>query len=187
MVKLTRFACWCGLGCLCAWLLGGVLLGQAQVSGLEVGTPTASIPVVDVTGQYKGQRICYVCDFQDDPNVLGFFRDTGSETAELIVQLNDLYLQHKARGFKAVAMIVAGEEAAPWLEELSESRNLEIPLTVFRRGPRDVAARLYKLNPEVENTFLVTVNRSVAANVSGIRPGEFDRVAAETAEMLAGQ
>lgn len=168
-----------------AGLLSSAALSAADIiSGLDVGAPTASIPVVDVTGPYQGQRICYVCEFQDAPNVLGFFRDTGDETAELIVQLNDLYVQHKAEGFKAVAMIVAGEDAKPWLEELNATEHLEIPLTYFRRGPRDVAARLYELNPEVANTFLVTVNRFVAANVADIHPDGFDAVATATAEML---
>lgn len=155
------------------------------VSGLDVGTPTASIPVVDVTGAYKGQRICYVCEFQDDPNVLAFFRDTGEDTAKLIVALNELYLSHKDEGFKAVAMIVAGEESKSWLETLNETEQLAIPLTFFRRGPNDVAARLYEINPDVDNTFLVTVNRFVTANVSAIEPGEFGRVADAAAQMLA--
>ena len=165
-------------------MLGSPASGQAPASGLAIGAPTASIPVLDITGPYKGQRICYVCDFQDDPNVLAFFRDTGDETAALIVRLNDLYLQQKASGFKAVAMIVAGEDAAAWLEELHQTANIEIPLTVFRRGPRDVAARLYELNPDVSNTFLVTRNRFVVANVSGIGPDGFDEVTDATREML---
>ena len=159
--------------------------GDAVTSGLTVGMPTQSIPVLDITGEYKGEPICYVCEFQDDPNVLAFFRETGEETARLIVRLNDLYLQHKASGFKAVAMIVAGEDAKTWLENLGRSAHVQIPLTVFRRGPRDVAARLYELNPEAENTFLVTVNRVVAANVSRIRADQFDRVASAAAEVLA--
>ena len=158
---------------------------DAPISGLEVGAPTYSIPVLDVTGPYKGQLICYVCEFQDAPNVLAFFRDAGDETAELIVQLNDLYLEHKAGNFKAVAMIVAGSETAERLEALTEAAGLEIPLTVFRRGPQDVAARLYALNPDVPNTFLVTRNRFVVANVADVGPGEFERVAAAADDMLA--
>lgn len=165
----------------------GAAAAAEFVSGLEIGAPTQSIPVVDVTGPYAGKRICYVCEFQDDPNVLAFFRDTGEETAEMIVQLNQLYLENKDRNFKAVAAIIAGEEAKPWLEELNESANIEIPLVVLRRGPQDVAVRLYELNPDVDTTFLVTVNRFVAANVSGIGPDEFHRVAEATTQMLAQQ
>ena len=168
-------------------LISGPALSQSDISGLEVGAPTQSIPVLDITGPYQGKRICYVCEFQDDPNVLAFFRDTGEETAEFIRQLNDLYLEHKDSGFKAVAIIVAGEDAAPWLEELNASLPIEIPLTVFRRGPRDVAVRLYELDPEVQNTFFVTLNRFVTANVAGIRPDEFNRVAEATDDMLASR
>ena len=161
----------------------GASAGEVR-SGLPVGAPTQSIPVFDVTGPYKGERICYVCDFENAPNVLAFFRDTSDGTAKLIVQLNQLYLRNKARNFKAVAMIVAGAGARKWLEDLSRSTNLEIPLTFFSKGPNDVAARVYKLNPDVQNTFLVTVNRVVNANVSDIAPDQFDQVADATAQML---
>jgi len=42
------------------------------------------------------------------------------------------------------------------------------------------------LNPDVRNTFLLTVNRTVAANVSDIGPGEFSQIVNATEEMLAG-
>lgn len=169
---------------LCWLMLGVVTHGADVTSGLAVGAPTPSIPVWDVTGVYKGQRICYVCEFQDAPNVLAFFRDTGDDTAALIEQLNALYVQHRDQGFKAVVMIVAGEGAAPWLEALHARGDIEIPLTVFKRGPRDVAARLYELNPEAENTFLVTANRFVAANLVGVTPEEFGRVARAAADVV---
>jgi hypothetical protein len=169
----------------------GAMLATAAVafedvlSGLPAGAPTVSIPVLDVTGPYKGERICYVCEFQDFPNVLAFFRGTGDETAELIVALNDLYVRNKDRDFKAVVMVAAGPEASPWLEELSASKGLEIPLTVFRKGPADLAGRLYELNPEIDNTFLVTLDRFVVANVAGIEPADFGRVSEATEQMLA--
>jgi hypothetical protein len=58
-------------------------------------------------------------------------------------------------------------------------------LTVFRKGPADLAGRLYELNPEVDNTFLVTLDRFVVANVAGIEPTEFGRVTEATDKMLA--
>jgi hypothetical protein len=183
MISRTRLIAVAASG---TFLMAAAALAEI-VSGLEVGAPTVSIPVLDVTGDYAGKRICYVCEFQDDPNVLAFFRDTGDDTAELIVRLNELYLEHRDENFKAVAAIIAGEEAVPWLEELSARADIEIPLVVLKRGPKDVAVRLYALSPDVDNTFLVTVNRFVAANVADIAPAEFDRVAAATAEMLAAQ
>lgn len=154
------------------------------VSGLAIGATTQSIPVSDVTGPHKGERICYVCDYDKAPDVLAFFRDTSEATAQQIVQLNDLYLKNKSRNFHAVAMIVAGESSKKWLEELNRSHHLEIPLTYFTKGPKDAAARVYNLSPAVANTFLVTVNRSVVANIADISPEQFNRVADATSEML---
>ena len=171
-------------------LIGATLLAATGfaaeiVSGLDIGATTQTIPVTDVTGPYKGERICYVCDFDKAPNVLAFFRDTSEATAKQIVQLNDLYVKNKSRNFKTVVMIVAGESSKKWLEELNRSTRLEIPLTFFTKGPKDVAVRVYNLNPAVANTFLVTVNRSVGANISDIGPEQFNRVADATSEMLA--
>ena len=171
----------------CGLFVLGAGVSAEVVSGLEIGAPTLSIPVVDVTGPYAGKRICYVCEFQDDPNVLAFFRGTGDDTARLIVELNALYLARRDEGFRAVAMIVEGEASVAWLEALNEREQLEIPLTYFRRGPADVAARLYEINPEVDSTFLVTIDRFVVANVSGIEPDQFDRVVAAADAMLAAR
>jgi hypothetical protein len=159
---------------------------RAQVvAGLAPGTPTPSVPVFDVTGAYAGKRTCYVCEFKDDPNVLAFFRDADEQTAELIVQLDKLYRQEKNRQFKAVAIVVSGHDAKPWLEALGKSRNIEIPLTVLHKGPKDVGIKLYKLNPQVRNTFLVTRNRVVDTNVSDIAASGFDKVRQAALSMLA--
>jgi len=170
---------------ICPVLLVAAATAADIVSGPPVGATTMSIPVSDVTGPYKGQLICYVCDYDKAPDVLAFFRDTSDATAKEIIQLNELYLKNKSRNFKAVAMMIAGESAKPWLEELNRSAHLEIPLTYFRKGPKDPAVRVYNLNPAVTNTFLVTVNRSVVANISDITPDQFSRVADATSQMLA--
>jgi hypothetical protein len=169
----------------------GVLLLAAQSlraevrSGLPPGTFTESIPVTDVTGPYKGERVCYVCEFEAAPNVLAFFRDASPETARLIVELNRFYVENKARKFQAVAILIVGSDSKKWLENLKKTEKLEIPLTFFTKGPKDVAARVYKLNPEVKNTFLVTVNRTIASNISDIGPADFGQVA-EAAEQMLG-
>lgn len=170
---------------LCPVLLGVAAFAAEVVSGLPAGTTTQSIPVSDVTGPYKGTRTCYVCEFDKAPNVLAFFRDTSDATARQIVQLNDLYLKNKSLNFKAVAMIIAGESSKKWLEELNRSAHLEIPLTFFTKGPKDPAAKVYNLNPAVANTFLVTLDRTVVANISDIAPDQFDRVTAAASQMLA--
>ena len=154
------------------------------VAGLAPGTPTPSVPILDFTGPYAGTRTCYVCEFQDDPNIIAFFRDADEQTAELIVQLDRLYQQEKTRKFKAVAILIPGPDSKQWLEELSKSRNIEIPLVVLAQGPKDIGFRLYKLSPKVRNTFLVTRNRTVEANISDIGPSEFDKLKQATLKML---
>jgi hypothetical protein len=166
-------------------LIGATSFAADIVSGLPIGATTQTIPVTDVTGPYKGERICYVCDFDKKPDVLAFFRDTSDATAKQIIQLNELYLKNKSRNFKAVAMIIAGESSKKWLEELNRSAHIEIPLTFLTKGPKDVAVRVYNLNPAVANTYLVTVDRTVVANISDIGPEQFDRVAGAASEMLA--
>ena len=155
------------------------------VSGLAPGSPTPAMPVLDVTGPYAGKRTCYVCEFKNDPNVIAFFRDADDQTADLIVQLDKLYRQEKKNNFKAVAILVAGPDAKTWLQELSKSHKIEIPLVVLAKGPQDVGIRLYKIDPKVRNTFLVTRNRAVEANVANLGPGDFDRVKKATAGVLA--
>lgn len=173
--------------CLAPVLVLGLFVTGARaqvVAGLAPGTPTPSVPVFDITGKYAGKRICYVCDFQNDPNVIAFFRDADEQTAELIVQLDKLYRQEKQRNFKAVAILVPGLEVRPWLEELRKARNIEIPLTVLYKGQKDVGIKLYKLDPKVRNIFLVTRNRTVDTNVSDIGSSDFDKVKQATLRML---
>jgi hypothetical protein len=165
----------------------GFVWATGPASGLAVGEPTLSFTVMDVTGAYKGKRICYVCEFQDAPNILSFFQTTGDETAKLIVRLNELYQNNKDKDLKAVAVIVAGTDATPWLEDLQRTSAIEIPMVVLRKGPKDVAVRMYHLDPEVKNTFLVAVNRTVKANLTDIQPGSFEQVADAATRMLAGK
>jgi len=176
------------LTCLATMLAMDLLVSApsaAVLAGLAAGTPTPSVPVLDVTGAYAGKRTCYVCEFQNDPNVIAFFRDADEQTAELIVQLDKLYRQEKNRNFKAVAILIPGPDAKPWLENLSKSRNITIPLVVLARGPQDVGVKLYNLDPRVRNTFLVTRNRTVDTNVSDIRSTDFEKVKQAASSMLA--
>jgi len=184
MHKAMRFAT---LFCLSLFVTTLQVQAEGDVSsGLAVGEATLSFTVTDVTGVHNDKkRICYVCEYQDEPNVIGFFQDTGEETGDMIVKLNELYVSNKDRGLQAFAVIVAGKSAAPWLQELNQSQDIEIPLVVLRKGPKDLAVRMYNLDPEIENTFLVNINREVKANFNSIEPGSFEQVAEATTQMLS--
>ncbi|HLB31447.1 MAG TPA: hypothetical protein VJN91_07960, partial [Gammaproteobacteria bacterium] len=74
-----------------------------------------------------------------------------------------------------------------WLEELKQAKGIEIPLVVLKKGQKDVAVRMYKLDPAVKNTFLVNINRLVKANISGVNPEDFGMVESAMQQMLAQQ
>lgn len=173
----------------CCLLLVGLAAPAADNAGVassfKVGETTQSFTVYDVTGKYKGKRICYVCEYQDEPSVIGFFQKPGEKTAEFITKLNELYEKNKDRHLKAVAVIVSGMDAKPWLEQLNQSKDIKFPLVVLKKGPKDLAVRLYRLNPDVDNVFLVNINRKVVANVSGIDTSDFEQVADAATKMLA--
>lgn len=155
------------------------------LSGRGVGELTPSFVVKDVTGPYKGKPICYVCEYQGAPTVIGFFRDTGEATADLVVKLNDLAKRQVA--LKVVVVLTAGTGQEAWLAQLAEQNGITVPLTAFRRGPQDVAMKLYKLNPEASNTLLVSTKRKVSANLVDVSADRFGQVEAAVQEMLALQ
>ena len=183
MVKFIKFAPFC---CLLLFALAAPAAdNDSVVSSYKVGETTQSFTVYDVTGKYKGKRICYVCEYQDEPSVIGFFQKPDEKTAEFITKLNKLYEQNKARHLKAVAVIVSGMDAKPWLEQLNQAKGIEFPLVVLKKGPKDLAVRLYRLNPDVDNVFLVNINRKVTANISGIDTKDFQQVADAATKMLS--
>ena len=183
MAKLIKFIPFC-----CLLLIGFTLPAAADNGGVtssfKVGETTQSFTVYDITGKYKGHRICYVCEYQDEPNIIGFFQKPDEKTAEFITKMNKLVEQDKSRHLKAVAVIVSGMDAKPWLEKLSQSKGIKFPLVVLKKGPKDLAVRLYRLNPEVDNVFLVNIKRKVMANFSGIDAKDFQQVADAANKML---
>src|ERR1700677_691369 len=78
------------------------------VSGRQVGAVTPSFRVIDVTGKYKGQDTCYVCEYGEAPTVIGFFQKPSDEAAALIVKLNALVTSKK--NLKGFVVMVAGPD-----------------------------------------------------------------------------
>lgn len=156
-------------------------------SGRPVGAPTPSFRVLDVTGKYKGQSTCYVCEYGTAPTILAFFRKTGDQTADLIVKLNEFAEKMAQKNLKAVAILVEGPDSRAWLEKLAQDKSIKIPLVVLVNGPKDLGVRLYKINTEADNTFLVNNKRAVIANFANINDNTFQEVADASSKMLGGQ
>jgi rhodanese-related sulfurtransferase len=156
----------------------------AITSGRPVGAVTPSFRVIDVTGKYKGQDTCYVCEYGTAPTIIGFFKDTGDQTANLIVKMNQLVQEQSGKNFKGFAVLVAGPESKAWLEKLAQDKNIQIPLVYLANGPKDLGVRLYKINTQADNTILVNDNRQVMDNFVNVKPDDFQTVADASAKML---
>lgn len=156
----------------------------AITSGRQVGAVTPSFRVIDVTGKYKGQDTCYVCEYGTAPTIIGFFKDTGDQTADLIAKMDQLVQQQSAKNLKGVAVIIAGPDSKPWLEKLAQDKNIKIPLVYLANGPKDLGVRLYKINPQADNTILVNDNRQVVGNFVNVKPDDFQAVTDASSRML---
>lgn len=153
------------------------------VSGRQVGTVTPSLRVIDVTGKYKGQDTCYVCEYGPAPTVIGFFQKPTSEAADLIVKIDAMVKANK--NLKGFVVMTEGADTKDWLEKLAADKGIQIPLVYFARGTQDSGMRVYKLNPAADNTILVNDNRQVVANFVNVNDSTFSQVQNASAKMLA--
>jgi len=153
------------------------------VSGRQVGAMTPSLRVIDVTGKYKGQDTCYVCEYGAAPTVIGFFSKPSDQAADLIVKLDALVKSHS--NLKGFVVMTEGADTKDWLEKLAADKGIQIPLVYFAKGTSDLGMRLYKLAPAADNTILVNTNRSVVANFVNINDSTFGQVQDAAVKMLA--
>ncbi len=158
-----------------------------NTSGRAVGDVTPSFRVLDVTGKYKGEKTCYVCEYGNAPTIIAFFQDTSDQTADLIVKLNRLVEQKSPNDLKGVAVLLEGPASKPWLEKLAADKAIKIPLVVLQNGPQDLGVRLYHINPAVKNTILVNDQRQVFANFTNVNDGNFQKVADASTKMLGDE
>jgi rhodanese-related sulfurtransferase len=152
-------------------------------SGRPVGAVTPSLRVIDVTGKYKGQDTCYVCEYGPAPTVIGFFDKPSDQAADLIVKIDALVKSQK--NLKGFVVMTEGAASKEWLEKLAADKGIQIPLVYFARGLQDSGMRVYKLNPAAENTILVNDNRQVMANFVNVTDSTFSQVQEASQKMVA--
>jgi rhodanese-related sulfurtransferase len=156
-------------------------------SGRPVGAVTPSFRVIDVTGQYKGQNTCYVCEYGEKPTILAFFDKPSDQNADLIVKLNKLVAANSQKNLKGVVVMVDGAESKAWLEKLAADKGIKIPMVYLLHGPKDLGVRLYHINTAANNTFLVNDKRTVQTNLVNVTDDNFKEVADATTKMLGGE
>jgi len=148
------------------------LAGQSKtVSGLAVGELTPSFPVLAVSGPHKGKEICYVCEFIRSPVIFAFFRQTGDEMASVVRKLDELARRNK--DIRVVAISIEGRDSQLWLEKFAQQNSITTPLAVLRNGKDDTAMKVYKLNANMSNTILMSVERKVAVNLVNVNGENF--------------
>jgi rhodanese-related sulfurtransferase len=162
---------------------GATVPSGPLVSGRQIGAMTPSLRVIDVTGKYKGQDTCYVCEYGAAPTLIGFFSKPSDQAADLIVKLDALVKAHS--NLKGFVVMTEGADTKAWLEKLAADKGIQIPLVYFARGNQDLGMRLYKLAPAADNTILVNSNRQVVANFVNISDSTFPQVQDATVKMLA--
>jgi rhodanese-related sulfurtransferase len=162
-------------------------LNGPLTSGRPVGAVTPSFRVVDVTGQYKGQQTCYVCEYGTKPTILAFFRKPSEQNADLIEKLNKLVATNSQKNLKGVVVMVNGKESKEWLEKLAAEKGIKIPMVYLLNGPKDLGVRLYHINTAADNTFLVNDKRTVRTNLVNVKDNNFNEVAQATNKMLGGE
>ncbi len=148
-----------------------------------MGAVTPSQRVIDVSGKYKGQDTCYVCEYGTAPTVIGFFPKPSDQAADMIVKLNALVQANK--NLKGFVVMINGADSKDWLTKLAADKGITIPMVYFAKGTSDTGMRLYKLNPTAENTILVNINRQVYANFVNTTDDTFQNVVEASTKMLA--
>jgi rhodanese-related sulfurtransferase len=156
-------------------------------SGRPVGAVTPSFRVIDVTGKYKGQDTCYVCEYGEAPTILAFFDKPSDQNADLIVKLNQLVAANSQKNLKGVVVMVDGPDSKAWLEKLAADKDIKIPMVYLLHGQKDLGVRLYKINTAANDTFLINNKRTVQTNLVNVGDNDFNQVSDATTKMLGGE
>jgi len=155
-------------------------------SGRQVGAVTPSFRVIDVTGKYKGEETCYVCEYGEAPTIIAFFDSPRDQAADHIVKLNAVAQKGATKNLKAFAVMVNGPDSKAWLEKLAQDKGIQIPLVYLQKGTADLGVRLYKINTQAKNTFLVNDKRQVIVNMVNVDSNSFQQIADASTKMLGG-
>lgn len=85
------------IAALSALLATGVLAAPAGLrSGPQPGDRPLPFTSNVVTGKFRGQQHCFVCDLKDEPAVLVFVREPNDGTARLLHNMEDQVREHRS-------------------------------------------------------------------------------------------
>jgi hypothetical protein len=137
-------------------------------SGLPVGMRPLPFTSNLVTGPYRGQQHCYICELKEEPVVLVFARNMDPATAELMRRVQQAALKHadsKLFGWfvflgPGAAPAEARLEAAAYdFANANEATSLAVAALGDPQGPPG-----YRIAPDADITVLLFRNKKVIAN-----------------------
>jgi hypothetical protein len=151
------------------------------VSGPRPGQRPGPYSAVVVTGEYRGQPHCFVCETADRPAVIVFARTPSPALGRLAAGLDRALAEHKTAELRAWVTFLGEDESAlaPRLLRWAARHALRgVPLGVYEdpAGPPG-----YRLSRDADVTVLLSVKQKVVRNFA-YRAGELTD--AEAAEML---
>jgi hypothetical protein len=157
------------------------VLAQALRSGPQPGDRLLPFTSTMVTGPYRGQQHCYICELKDEPAVLVFARSTHPTTALLLRRLLEQLRAHRKEQLFAWFVFLARDRASePALEAAAydfarANGATRMPVSALGdpQGPPG-----YLIAPEAEVTVLLFRGKKVVAN-HAFRTGEWNEKAVE--------
>jgi hypothetical protein len=172
-----------------ALLVAGLVLSTVSAEDIKSG-PTAKIAgpfdVKAITGEKKGQELCYVCKYNAEqrPAVVLIFTQKADENLAKIVKAVD-EVQKSNSKLGTVVVGVGGVEASDF-EKLQETHKLTTALTVAseKDGPGK-----YNLNKDAAMTILVykkggTITKNFAFKSTSDAAAKVEEIAAAAKDVV---
>jgi hypothetical protein len=140
-------------------------------SGLQPGQRPGPYTFVAATGSQRGQLHCYICETADRPAVVVFARSLSEPLGQLVRQIDQAVLDHKAVDLRAWVTFLGNDQPGldPQVVRWGRQHAIRaVPLGVFEDagGPPS-----YRLAREADVTVLLFVKHKVVANFA-YRAGE---------------
>lgn len=148
-------------------------------SGLEVGEESPSFMPFHVWGADKGTRNCPLCKYGRHLGILYFVGNlpNWNEIKKWLLFLEQESVERKE--FLKVFFVYGNklgfskENRSNELEAIGKELNLQKVALTFLPSMMDASSEvnLYKINPDVENTFIIYRHRKIVAKQINLKPG----------------
>lgn len=132
--------------------------------GLKPGSTPGAFQVVDVTGPFKGKRLCYRCQYGLAPVMAAFINGDATKSADLIAKLQKIEDTNKEKGLKSFVVFMSGPELKDAIQKIAAEKKITIPLVFLPKGTSEGDIAAYKISPEAKNTILLWKGSNVKSN-----------------------